>query len=354
MLLTAAMCASVGCVRTHNNDNVSREEDTSGAQAGAEMDVSSALRKWTGIKMALIPAGEFTMGSPKDEKRRQGDEGPQHRVRITKPFYLGIYEVTQEEYIRVTGRNPSGFCVSGLAKELVAGLKTARFPVETVTWYDAVEFCNRLSEKEGLPAYYRLTDVRRDRHTKYEQTDYERRNVVICIASATVEVIGGRGYRLPTEAEWEYACRAGTTTPFSFGEVLNGRQANCLGSDRPYGTDEAGPYLGRTAAVGSYPPNAFGLYDMHGNVWEWCADLYDARFYGVSSLDDPTGPSSPRDEGAWWDPSSRVVRGGTYGTAPQWLRSACRGWKIPGERSGVTGFRVARDAGEGENHSTKK
>jgi formylglycine-generating enzyme required for sulfatase activity len=185
-----------------------------------------------------------------------------------------------------------------------------------------------------------ILDVRRDRHTRYEQTDYERRNVVICIASATVEVIGGRGYRLPTEAEWEYACRAGTTTPFSFGGVLNGRQANCDGRGWPYGTEEKGPFLGRTARVGSYRPNAFGLYDMHGNVAEWCADYYDRWFYARSSVDDPTGPPSGN---RWEDP---VVRGGSFAGAPEQLRSADRSWMLPGSRDAGTGFRVARDYSE--------
>lgn len=181
-----------------------------------------------GMKLKLIPSGEFLMGSPESEEARDSDEGPQHRVRITKPFYLGVYEVTQGEYERVTGDNPSCFSKVGTGKAKVAGQDTSRFPVEEVSWEDAVEFCRKLSD---LPS----------------------------------ERSARRVYRLPTEAEWEYACRAGTTTPLHFGTQLNGREANCDGN-YPYGTDTKGTYLKRTTTVGSYKANAFGLYDMHGKL----------------------------------------------------------------------------------------
>jgi formylglycine-generating enzyme required for sulfatase activity len=162
--------------------------------------------------------------------------------------------------------------------------------VEQVSWDDAVEFCRRLRRKEGVT------------------------------------------YRLPTEAEWEYACRAGTTTPFSFGSVANGRQANCKG-DEPYGMEQKGPNLGRTTAVGSYAPNAFGLYDMQGNVWQWCADWYGERYYDVSPPDDPRGP----DAGSW-----RILRGGSWGVGAEDARSAVRVGDTPDFSSGSVGFRVAR------------
>ncbi len=202
-----------------------------------------------GMKLVLIPPGEFMMGSPESEEDRNSDEGPQHRVRITRPFYFGTYQVTQEEYERVMGTNPSSFSRGGGGNDRVSGMDTSRFPVETVSWNDAAEFCRKLS---ALPA----------------------------------ERAAGREYRLPTEAEWEYACRAGTTTPFHFGSVLNGRQANVDGN-RPYGTSEKGPYLQRTTTVGSYSANGFGLFDMHGNVWEWCADWFSSDYYANSPVDDP-------------------------------------------------------------------
>ena len=139
----------------------------------------------------------------------------------------------------------------------------------------------------------------------------------------------GRTYRLPTEVEWEYACRAGTTTPFHFGSQLNGRQANCDGTV-PYGTDTEGPNLEKTTPVGNYPANAWGLYDMHGNVWEWCSDWYGE--YPSASLTDPNGPANG---------SNRVFRGGSwYGVAVN-CRSARRDGDDPSFRDGFLGFRVA-------------
>ncbi|HQU45660.1 MAG TPA: SUMF1/EgtB/PvdO family nonheme iron enzyme, partial [Pirellulales bacterium] len=231
----------------------------------APRDVTNSI----GMKLRLIPAGRFWMGSPESEVERGGGER-RHQVRITRPFYLGVYEVTQAEYKRVMGDNPSDFSSGGKAAVLVSGLDTRRFPVENVSWDDATDFCEKLSDRAG-------------------------------------ERAAGRRYRLPTEAEWEYACRAGTTTPFHFGGELSGRGANCNGN-YPYGTSVKGPYLGRTTTVGSYRDraNAFGLYDMHGNVWEWCADWYDSKYYDDSAADDPQGPAAG---------SFRVIRGGGWDAA---------------------------------------
>jgi hypothetical protein len=175
----------------------------------------------------------------------------------------------------------------------MSGYDTSRFPVDRASWYDAVEFCRRLS---GMPE----------------------------------EQATGRVYRLPTNAQWEYACRAGTTTPFHFGSVLDGHQANCNGHS-PYGTTNKGPFLSRPTTVGSYSPNAFGLYDMHGNVQEWVSDWFAADYYSQSPFEDPPGPASG---------SFRVLRGGDWGTAAVTCRSASR-FALQPDFPVFAGFRVA-------------
>ncbi len=240
-----------------------------------------------GMKLNLIPAGEFMMGSPKSETSHKDSER-RHRVVITKPYYLGVHEVTQSQYEQVMGKNPSCFSKTGSGKKQVAGLDTSMFPVETVSWQDAMEFCRKLSAKEG------------------------------------------RTYRLPTEAQWEYAARAGTTTPFSFGAVLNGREANCHGK-YPYGTKTKGPFLDRTTTVGSYGANAFGLYDMSGNVWELCSDWYAGDYYDKSPVKDPTGPKSG---------ARRVGRGGCCRSCSDRCRSADRDDFTPDSGYYGLGFRV--------------
>jgi formylglycine-generating enzyme required for sulfatase activity len=256
------------------------------------------LTNSVGMKLALIPAGEFLMGAADGEQEARDDERPRHHVRITRPFYLGVFEVTQEEYERVMGSNPSFFSPAGPGKDRVAGRKTGRFPVEQVSWHEAVEFCRRLS---ALPE----------------------------------EKKAGRVYRLPTEAEWEYAGRAGTTSATHHGPSLSARQANFNGRD-PYGAAEAGPFLLRPAEVGSYAPNAWGLYDMHGNVWEWCADWYGADYYRHAPTADPAGPASG---------SARVIRSGGWRTEGASCRSAFRNADVPAGRyawppagRGGTGF----------------
>ncbi len=250
-----------------------------------------------GVKMefVLIPAGKFTMGSPKDEKDRKDDE-EQHEVEITRDFYLGKYKVTQEQYQRLTGENPSYFAATGTDadyKERVKGKDTSRFPVENVRWTDATAFCEKLTEKHG-----------------------EKR----------------RRFGLPSEAEWEYACRAGTLTPFHFGKVCNGKQANCNGN-YPYGTDEKGPYLERTCPVGEYAANAWGLYDMSGNVYEWCQDWYGP--YADLKRRDPLREDPIKDK------KSRVLRGGSWSYLPWSCRAAFRRNNAPAYRDRYVGFRVA-------------
>ncbi len=228
------------------------------------------------LRLALIPAGKFLMGSPESENGRF-DVEKQHKVMISNPFYMGIHQVTQAQYEAVMGANPSIF-------------KGNNLPVETVNWHCAVEFCRKLSETTG------------------------------------------RNVRLPTEAEWEYACRAGTTTPFYFGKTISTDLANYSGMDDAYGYGSEGEDRGRTTPVGSFLANAWGLYDMHGNVLEWCSDWYGN--YPDGEVTDPQGPS---------DGDKRILRGGSWLDDPVLCRSAYRGLDLPGRRDFFIGFRVSLD-----------
>jgi formylglycine-generating enzyme required for sulfatase activity/serine/threonine protein kinase len=255
-----------------------------------------------GMKFVLIPPGEFMMGSTeaevaqllKEVKERQEpqwyidqllSEAPRHRVKITRPFYLGLYEVTQAEYQRVMGANPSAFSAEGKEAAKVAGLDTSRHPVEMVSWNHLKAFCEKLS---AMPD----------------------------------EQAAGRIYVLPTEAQWEYACRAGTTTKWSFGD-----DGGMLRDYAWYATNSGA----RTHVVGVQKPNAFGLFDMYGNVWEWCAD-WRAADYAASPVDDPQGPASG---------SSRVFRGGCWGNNARECRSGYRLQRPPHDRYNYLGFRLA-------------
>ena len=244
------------------------------------------------MKLVRIPAGEFLMGSADTDPGGRDDEKPRHRVRISKPFYLGVYEVTQGEFEAVMGSNPSAFSKTGLLKES-PNLDCSRFPVDGVTWYGAVEFCRRLSESPKEKQAHRV-------------------------------------YRLPTEAEWEYACRAGTNTVFHFGNSLSSSQANFNGN-YPFGDAQKGPFLNRTTTVGSYAPNAFGLYDMHGSVNEWCADKFSRDYYRVSPVEDPIGPKQG---------TSPVIRGGDWYSDARDCRSAFRYADVPEGKFYALGFRV--------------
>ena len=264
---------------------------------GAGEQLGRKIANSLGMRFALIPAGKFLMGSPESEGGRGDDEGPQHEVEIARPFYLGIHQVTQKQYKKLMGENPSCFTR--------ANGGGASHPVEQVSWEEAVEFCRRLSV---LPE----------------------------------EQAAGRTYRLPTEAEWEYACRGGAnaSSPFAFGDSLSSTQANFNGNN-PYGGAATGPYLQRTTPVGSFEPNGFGLYDMHGNVWEWCADWFDEYYSSQSPQQDPQGPQGG---------SRRVLRGGGCFDDAHDCRSAVRDSAEPGSRGGHVGFRVmcvsARTAGD--------
>jgi uncharacterized protein (TIGR02996 family) len=239
-----------------------------------------------GMRLALIPPGHFRMGSPRDESER-GREEVIHEVSITKPFYLGVFSVTQEQFALLMGDH-SNHCSDSGARDRVAGLDTRNFPAEMVSWDDAREFCRRLSQRDG------------------------------------------RTYRLPTEAEWEYACRGGSasTTAFYFGDRLTTDLANFDGQLPSSGDARSG--LGRTCPVGSYPPNVFGLYDMHGNVFQWCSDWIGA--YERKSAKDPTGPA----EGSY-----RTIRGGGWACEVKHCRSANRGQNDVTYRGYQNGVRVA-------------
>jgi formylglycine-generating enzyme required for sulfatase activity len=235
------------------------------------------------MDLALIPAGSFLMGAD-PEPDFEEEEGPLHEVEITRPFYLGVYPVTQLQYQELMGLNPSEF--------QQAGPNARHRPVEEVSWHDAVDFCRRLS---------RLPEEKR----------------------------AGRVYRLPTEAEWEYACRVGTTTPYWFGQEASGVMANFDGLNF---ARRQGPFLQTTTPVGRYPANGFGLCDIVGNVWEWCQDWYSSRWYRRSGRRNPRGPSRG---------SQRVCRGGCWNGAGVSCRSARRLGEEPDVSDSVTGFRVA-------------
>lgn len=275
--------------------------------------------KSTGLVTVPVPAGEFVMGAPKGQAGRRPDEA-QHKVRIGRPFLIGVHEVTQEEYQKVTETNPSGFAATGESRDRVKGVETKRFPVESVSWFDAVEFCNRLSALDGHEPYYKVADAKRESGS---------------VVAATVTVLGGHGYRLPTEAEWEYACRAGGTRAFHFGDFNTGRQANLKPSASAggYGGPPAWTPHNRPVPVGSYKPSRWTLFDTHGNVGEWCGDWYDKDYYAAAPEGDPPGP----DKG-----TQRVVRGGSWMVAEESGRSASRLALAPGERKDYVGFRVAR------------
>jgi formylglycine-generating enzyme required for sulfatase activity len=266
----AAVLAAAFLLWVPGLDSKGSEPNSKGSEP-IPKEITIQIGEDVSMKLALIPAGKFMMGSPETEKGRRNEE-VQHEVTISKPFYMGVTEVTQAQYEAVMGTNPSKF-------------KGATNPVDTVSWNDAADFCKKLSEKTRHPV------------------------------------------RLPTEAEWEYACRAGTTTRFSFGD-----KDSVLGDYAWYDGNSGGttrPVGGTTHPVGQKKPNAWGLYDMHGNVWEWCADWYGD--YPKAAATDPSGAAS----GAY-----RVLRGGSWSYNPISCRSALRHINNPDSGSRNDGFRV--------------
>jgi formylglycine-generating enzyme required for sulfatase activity len=242
------------------------------------------------LDMVLIPGGTFLMGSPEDELERSNSESPQHEVTVPS-FFMAKYPVTQAQWQAVVALPK----VDQDLKPDPSDFKGSDRPIENVSWHDATEFCRRLAQKTGRP------------------------------------------YRLPSEAEWEYGCRAGTTTPFYFGETITTDLANYNGTGDSFGSYGRGPKgISRkeTTPVGSFPANAFGLYDMHGNVWEWCEDHWHGNYEGA-----------PNDGSAWIDSeakedASRILRGGSWLFDPNDCRSATRNAILAGIRSDDSGFRV--------------
>lgn len=231
------------------------------------------------LEMISVPGGKFKMGAPTEEEMSQEDERPQHIVTI-KPFLIGRYPITQEQW-RTVANLPQ---IKRHLEPSPSFFKGDKLPVERVNWYQAQEFCDRLSQRTG------------------------------------------RKYRLPTEAEWEYACRAGTTTPFHFGETITSELVN-------YGRE-----IGQTTDVGSFPPNAFGIYDMHGNVREWCEDYEHGNYY-----------NAPSDGSAWLNDGNeeyRVLRGGSWDSFHVFCRSAYRFAGNPSVRKRENGLRLVLDISE--------
>ncbi len=246
-------------------------KDADGKTKGPAKEFTVDLGKGVRLEMVLIPAGEFLMGSPDSDKDAFDWEKPQHRVRITKPFYLGKCLVTQEQWKAVMGNDPSHF-------------KGPKNPVEEVSWDDCQEFLEKLNSKVGT------------QHAKFV---------------------------LPTEAQWEYACRAGSQPRYCFG-------------DDESELDDYGWFLANAGdgprPVGQKKPNAWGLFDMHGNVGEWCQDWYGGGYYANSPADDPSGPATG---------STRVDRGGGWDRPARYCRSAFRSYYVPGFSFDFVGFRVA-------------
>jgi formylglycine-generating enzyme required for sulfatase activity len=276
LAVTTAMPGCGDRAGSPRSDAKMQEDATRGETKGRPRELAVDLGGGVRLEMVLIPAGEFLMGSPDSDKDAAPSEKPQHRVRITRPFWMGKYLVTQEQWEAVMGDNPSCF-------------KDPRNPVEGVSWDDCRKFLEKLNEKSRS---------------------------------------GREKFALPSEAQWEYACRAGSTTRYCFGD-----DASELGKYAWYDENSDD----RTHPVGGKKPNAWGLYDMHGNVWEWCQDWYAGGYYVSAPTDDPAGPKTGL---------NHVYRGGYWDYDAKRCRSAERFYVMPGIQCRDLGFRVARVAAD--------
>ena len=266
------------------------------------MDLPEEITNSIGMRLRLIPAGSFMMGSPLNEEYREPDEGPQHQVSLSA-FYLGAHEVTAGQYRRFIEVTGHGVPVNSRDPQFAmwsTQLENPNRPVVNVSWDDAIAFCDWLTQVESLG-----------------------------------------NYNLPTEAQWEYACRAGTISAYAFGNSLSTDEAAFWPNAPNQVTEE--DWSRHLYPVGSFPPNSWGLYDMHGNVWEWCRDWCGSDFYGKPAASQRNPENS---DYADMTPVSgvnfRVSRGGSWGFDPQYCRSATRGGSPPNARSGNAGFRVIR------------
>ncbi len=293
LLLAMVFSVPILAVVLHHNNRPGPVGPPAVTQPEPTKPLEADFTNSVGMKLVLVRGRRFTMGSPSSEQGRGSDEGPVRQVQLTRPYYLGAFEVTQDEYEKVMGSNPSAFSATGSKAERVHGLDTRRFPVDSVSKSQAEEFCRRLSQREE-----------------------ERQKQ--------------RTYRLPTEAEWEFACRAGGLTPFPRGATLAGTDAN-FDSDRPYGARAKSKPKERTEEVGKYPANPFGLFDMHGNVREWVADGY-VDHYDPSQTRNPLVPPAQL---------PGVTRGGGWSDAGADCRSAARKSADHEMGSPLVGFRVA-------------
>ncbi|HUF11218.1 MAG TPA: SUMF1/EgtB/PvdO family nonheme iron enzyme [Rhodothermales bacterium] len=288
---SGALDIAVTIIELEEDVREERADEIEAATAQLLQPGGDTITNTIGMHFTRIPAGAFEMGSTNGGS----DERPVHSVTISRDFYIGTYEVTQGQWQAVTGSNPSHFGSCG-----------ADCPVETVTWFDVIGFANALSSAEGMsPCYDSSGNV---------------------IGGAGGDVYMCTGYRLPTEAEWEYAVRAGTTTEYSFGD-----DAGQLGQFGWYRENSSST----THPVGQKQPNPWGLYDVHGNVWEWVHDWYSSSYYGSSPASDPSGPSTG---------SVGVFRGGGWGNGEYHQRSAVRGRDSPGDDDDELGFRLLRTA----------
>ena len=297
---------------SHSSSHGAPSPSSSGLTGGSNQ-TSPSYTNSIGMKFVLIPAGSFSMGSNNGDS----DEKPPHGVRITRDFYLGKYEVTQGEWESVMGSNPSRFKNCG-----------KNCPVEEVSWEDAQKFIKKLNVKEGCSTPSVIPDS-----TNSSSSGLTRGSNLFDLKAGC--------YRLPTEAEWEYAARAGTTTKYHWGNSFDCSKVmaeNDPGSSETKCVDyikRRGLIPDSTAPVGSYPSNSWGLHDMSGNVWEWVLDWYDSGYYKKSPGVDPVNLQKA---------SSRVFRGGGWFNHPRFVRSAIRGRNSPGIRGNSLGFRLLRIA----------